>query len=237
MLNPGCKILGFFQQEKREVHSRTCPLKKANAASGNENGCVKLRAHAYKLDVYHCVNQNEIFTLLTSSIVHAKWKERGCWDTFAGLHLIGLQEYRVKWNDGRSVYTIRDFKIRERRRRRTSLKKRNSHYLNLHREYSYLLVLSNVGHLPPPPAPPPPPKKNPEKERQFRWGLLFHRTWNSTFSRCSNAVTKEKCSNNLWHACRVVCFVIKAIVISSFFSRSLLCRCCHQNLRSLLINL
>ena len=159
MLNPGCKILGFFQQEKRELHSRTCPLKKANAASGNENGCVKLRAHAYKLDVYHCVNQNEIFTLLTSSIVHAKWKERGCWDTFAGLHLIGLQEYRVKWNDGRSVYTIRDFKIRERRRRRTSLKKRNSHYLNLHRDYSYSLALSNAGELSSPLAPPPPPKK------------------------------------------------------------------------------
>ena len=154
MLNPGCKILGFFQQEKRELHSRTCPLKKANAASGNENGCVKLRAHAYKLDVYHCVNQNEIFTLLTSSIVHAKWKERGCWDTFAGLHLIGLQEYRVKWNDGRSVYTIRDFQIRERRRRRTSLKKRNSHYLNLHRDYSYSLALSNVGELSSPLAPP-----------------------------------------------------------------------------------
>ena len=51
MLNPGCKILGFFQQEKRKFHSRTCPLEKANAASGNENGCVKLRAHAYKLDV------------------------------------------------------------------------------------------------------------------------------------------------------------------------------------------
>lgn len=173
MLNPGCKILGFFQQEKRELHSRTCPLKKANAASGNENGCVKLRAHAYKLDVYHCVNQNEIFTLLTSSIVHAKWKERGCWDTFAGLHLIGLQEYRVKWNDGRSVYTIRDFKIRERRRRRTSLKKRNSHYLNLHRDYSYLLALSNVGELSSPLAPPPPPKKKSGKRKTISLRLAL----------------------------------------------------------------
>ena len=51
MLTPGCKILGFFQQEKRESHSRAFPLDKANAASGNETGCVKLHAHAHKLDV------------------------------------------------------------------------------------------------------------------------------------------------------------------------------------------
>ena len=67
MQNPG-----IFPTREARVAFPDCPLKKANAASGNENGCVKLRAHAYKLDVYHCVNQNEIFTLLTSSIVHAK---------------------------------------------------------------------------------------------------------------------------------------------------------------------
>ena len=76
-----------------------------------------------------------------------------------------MQEYRVKWDDGRSVYTIRDFKIREGRRQRTSLKKRNSHYLNLHRDYSYSLALSNVGELSPPLPPPPQKKKKIRKKK------------------------------------------------------------------------
>ena len=80
---------------------------------------------------------------------------------------LGFQEYRVKCNDGRFVYTIRDYKTREGRRRGTSLKKRNSHSFNLHRDYSCSLTLSNVGELSPP-SPPPPKKKHPEKDRQFR---------------------------------------------------------------------